>query len=137
MSTCAICADTGMPSATAAKNVATGLSGSMTENRLSWKAKTFSSSRPITKFGTERNRAGTERSTCAARRGSTWVPYARAKARTRATPSADAARANVDGRASPTIVATGWLDLRETPRSPRTKRPSASTSCTQTGRSSP
>ena len=74
MRTCAIWADTGMPSATAAKKVATGASGSITENRLSWNAKTFSSSRPMTKFGTERNRAGTERSSCAARRGSTWVP---------------------------------------------------------------
>ena len=75
MSTSAICAETGMPSATAAKKVAQTLSASITRNRPSWNAKTWISTRPITKFGTDRNNDGKPRSKPWPNRfGRNWVP---------------------------------------------------------------
>ena len=75
MSTSAIRAEIGMPSVIAANTVAAKLLGAITRNRPSLKPKTWMSTRPMMKLGTDRNNEGKARKKpCPNRFGRNWVP---------------------------------------------------------------
>ncbi len=137
MSTSAICAETQIPSVSAAKNVASPPSESITRNRPSWNENSWMSSRPIRKFGTERNSDGNARSAGPNGRGRYCAPNAMPKARTTATASAAVARTSVDGSTSRMRSDTGRLDRSDRPRSPIRNRDSEFHSWTSTGWSRP